>query len=256
MYSKTNINNIFDFSSYPVKIITETYPILKHIYNRPNRIEPAFYTNQLLIPKDVKDCGLYIGYYLNNKKINFNLNRSYPKIKLLVRDDGGSPSKNIRYILKYIKFTNEVKQKFREISFKNMEYNAIHIRTTDTDIDSVKYKKNYNDIIKFIENSVLKVFLASDNKNILTDLKDKYKDKILLSNTTYYNNNNKDILNLQYGNLHQYGTMYSDVLLEAIYDLLLLSCANNILITNENSGYSRMAKFLCENKNILNNLIK
>jgi len=255
MYKKTNLEEIFDFSTYPVKIILNTEPILRKIINNNQRIEPLFYKSQLLNPKDVEDKGVYVGYYLDNKKIDFNRNKPFPMVKLLIRDNGGSPTHNYYDLLKYIKFTDEFKKIINEKLFNNIEYNAIHIRNTDADIKSIKYKENYKEICEFIESSMVNVFLASDDYSILNDLKEKYKDKILLSNTTYYNINKGNLMKYQYGNLHQYGTLNSNVLKEAFYDLFLLASAKSILITNNKSGFSRLARFLCNHKGLLNKLI-
>ena len=255
MYKKTNLNEIFDFSTYPVKVILNTKPILEKIIKTNGKIEPPRYKSQLLNPKDVIDKGIYIGYFLNDIPVDFNRNKPFPNIKLLVRDNGGSPTFILYNLIKHIKLNNIFKKTIREKLFNSIEYNAIHIRNTDCYTKPDKYNEMYDMICNFIENSRLNVFLASDDYNILNELKEKYKDKILLSNTTYFNINKVDIIDHQYGNLHQYGTINSNVLKEAFYDLFLLASANTIIITNPNSGYSRLAKFLCENKDILNKLI-
>jgi len=256
MYNSTNLNNIFDFSSYPVKIITNPMPLLNKLYKNGNKTFPPLYREQLINPKDVVDHGVYVGYFLFNKSVRFNIKKKYPNNVILVKDNGGFLEKDFNNILKYIKLNKNIINSYNKISFKNIEYNSIHIRNTDCDIDSVKYMLDIKNINDFITNSSLPVFLASDNSKIINDIKNKYGDKILLSNTKYYNKDSTDIMNHQYGNLHQYGTINPDVLIEGIYDLLLLASAKTILIVNKQSKYSNLANFLCNNKEVLNKLLR
>jgi hypothetical protein len=255
MYKKTDLNEIFDFSNYPVKIILNSRQIINKIIIDNATVKPHFYKNQLLNPKNVQDKGVYIGYFLYNQRVDFDKNKDFPNVKLLVRDNGGSPTHDLSLLVKYIKLNDRFKKEIHKNLFYPIEYNAIHIRNTDCDIEGLKYKENYNKICDFIETSTLNVFLASDDYNILNHLKQKYKEKILLSNTKYYNVSNTDVMVHQHGNLHQFGTVNSCVLKEAFYDLFLLASAKSILITNPKSGYSRLAKYLCENKSELNRLI-
>ena len=254
MYKSTNLNDIFNFSNYPAKVILDTKPILQQLYDSNIETIPSIYKTQILDPKDVIISINHIGYFLYNDRVKFDLNINYPDNILPVYDNGFNYHLNYDFMLENINFNNKLIENFKKILFKR-KYNAIHIRNTDRNNNYIKFY--LMSIYKFINKSKLPVFLASDDINILIKLKNKYKDKILLSKTTYYNNTiNNDVIIHQNGNLHQYGTIKSNVLNEAIYDLLFLACANNIIITCKKSGFSRLAKFLCENKEILNNLIK
>ena len=84
-------------------------------------------------------------------------------------------------------------------------------------------------------------------------MKHKYGEKILLSCTQYHNTKNKN--NYHHNNLHQYGKINSNILIEALIDLFLLASANNILIVLNNSGYSRLARYLCNHKIVLNKML-
>jgi hypothetical protein len=251
MYSATDLNDIFDFSDYPCKIIVNPKEILEKLVADNVEIVPAFYKSQILNPKDVKHTDK-IGYCLYNKHVRINLNYTHSDSVLLVCDCGGyGIDDNYTYINK-IKFNKKIIDLFNIIrkTFP-VDYNSIHIRSTD-----LGRFVNKQDIIKynnFIISSLKSVFIATDNNKILLNLKNKYGEKILTSNTKFYNIEKRN--NYHLGNLHQFGKKESDVLIEALIDLLLLASANKIMIILNNSGYSRLARFLCNHKGILNKML-
>ena len=251
MYSATDLNDVFDFSEYPCKIIVNPKAIVEDLVKNNVEIIPAFYKSQILDPKDVKYIE-ELGYCLFNQHVRININETYSDSILLVCDCGAY---GITDNFTYIKYFN-LNKNF--ISLYNLlrntfpiSYNSIHIRSTDLGKFINKQScKLYN---KFIKASIKNVFIATDNKTILDNLKNKYGKKILLSCTQYHNTKNKN--NYHHNNLHQYGKINSDILIEALIDLLLLASANKLLIVVNNSGYSRLAKYLYNNKNILNKLL-
>jgi hypothetical protein len=253
LYKSTDLRTIFDFSDYPVEVITDTQPILNELVKNNIDTIPSIYKSQILDSKDVKYFIDPPNYRLYDKKIHFDLEIEHPSDILLVIERGGIMEKNFNNIFKYLKLKDTFYQNFKDNIYINSDYNSIHIRHTDGGEN--KRKINIRKINKYIIDSTLPVFIASDNNNILTKLKNKYDDKIILSNTIHYNKDNKNINKHHNGNLHQFGIKYSNVLVEAIQDLLLLASAKDLLITNESSGYSRLARFLYNNKEVLNNLI-
>ena len=181
MYKSTNLNDIFNFSNYPAKVILDTKPILQDLYNSNIETIPSIYKTQILDPKDVINSSNHIGYLLYNNLVYFDLNINYPDNILLVYDNGLNHHLDYKFMLKNINFNNKLIENFKSILFKK-QYNAIHIRKTDRNKIYDNYKNSYLMKIKFfIKKSKLPIFLASDDNNILTEIKDIYKDKILLS---------------------------------------------------------------------------
>ena len=251
MYSATDLNDVFDFSNYPCKIIVNPKEILEKLVADNIEIVPAFYKSQILNPKDVKHTN-EIGYCLYNKHVRINLNNSYSDSVLLVCDCGAyGMGDNFTYIdkfkfnAKFIDLFNTIRNTFP------IDYNSIHIRCTD--IGSLIDKQAVIKYNNFITSSLRNIFIATDNNKILLNLKNKYGKKILSSNTKFYNTEKRN--NFHHGNLHQFGSVESNVLIEALIDLLLLASANKLIIIFNNSGYSRLAQFLYNHKGILNKML-
>ena len=246
MYSATDLNTIFDFSNYPVEIILDT-SILESFQDK--QIIPAQYKPQLLDPKGMKQKDPYTDYMLNNTIIDFNRNASYNCEVLLVRDGWGR-NNNCMNHLSYVKFSKDLIDEYKKRrEMLPILYNAVHIRATDK---SQVYKGPVLEKAHaFIKDSILPVFVASDDSLKIARLEELYGSKILKSETTFYNTGG-NLKAHQGGNLHQFGTKESDVLKDAIIDLLLLANAKRLILTTERSGYSRLADFLCNNKDILN----
>jgi len=251
MYNATDLNTIFDFSQYPVEIILDNR-ILNDFIDKD--IVPNIYKSQLLDPKNMKQKDQNTDYMLKGAIIDFNRNISYPSDTLLVRDGWGR-NNNFMNHLSYIKFNSELVNYFH--SKRNqlpIEYNAVQVRATDKShvYNGPVLKKSR----EFIEQSNIPVFVASDDSSKISRLQGLYGSKIIKSDTYYYNFMKGNIKSNQAGNLHQFGAIEPNVLRDAIIDLLLLASANTIFLTTERSGYSRLARYLCNNKDIVNKLIQ
>ena len=266
MYSATDLNDVFDFSNYPCKIIVNPKTILEMLVSDNINIIPAFYKSQILDPKDLKQTENPIGrdyiYTLFNKRVLFRITDTFQDNTLLAVDICGAGFHNDFKYLGNIKINKLIIDKFNFIRNNfSMLYNSVHIRATDkvTIYKNIDYKLNkitnmYNE---FIEKSAKNVFIATDDSNIIKKLKDKFGEKILLSTTTYYNIDNSNINNnnKNHNNLHQFGSIEPDILIQAIIDLLLLASAQNICIPYETSGFSRLARYLCNHKIVLNKML-
>ena len=250
MYNATDLNTIFDFSQYPVEIILKT-TILNDFIDKD--IVPKIYKSQLLNPKGMKQKDQNTDYKLNGTVIDFNRELTYPSDVLLVRDGWGRNNKFMNH-LPYIKFNSELINYFNsKRSQLPLEYNAVQIRATDkSHVYSgpilIKAKE-------FIQDSDIPVFVASDDSSKINKLQGLYGAKIIKSDTIFYNTG-KNIKPHQAGNLHQFGTIEPNVLKDAIIDMLLLASATKLFLTTERSGYSRLARYLCNNKYIVNKLIQ
>jgi hypothetical protein len=267
MYSATDLNDVFDFSDYPCKIIVNPKSILEGLVNDNINVVPIFYKPQLLDPKDLKQTDNPVGsgyiYTLFNKRVLFPITNTFQDNILIVADICGAGIHNDFKYLANIKINNLIIDKFRFIRNNySILYNSVHIRATDQfalykDV-SYKLNKVTNTYNEFIEKSNQNVFVATDDSNIINKLKDMYGGKILLSTTKYYNNQNTNINNnnKHHNNLHQFGSVEPDILVQAIIDLLLLAFAQNICIPYETSGFSRLAKYLCTHKNILYKMLE
>ena len=142
MYKSTNLNDIFNFSNYPAKVILDTKPILQQLYDSNIETIPSIYKTQILDPKDVIISINHIGYFLYNDRVKFDLNINYPDNILPVYDNGFNYHLNYDFMLENINFNNKLIENFKKILFKR-KYNAIHIRNTDRNNINLLTNQNF-----------------------------------------------------------------------------------------------------------------
>lgn len=241
MYKSSNFMDFFDFSNFNVQI----YPISKLKEITFVKTEPDFYLDVLKqnkIPKFTKFCGWHYDY----KIPIFDKNRKYSNDILLIHESCGGG--NLSYdFFKKIKFTSSFLQILNE-QFNTLPpiYDAIHIRYTDSKFLYDNFNEFYNKIIKFIESSPNKIYVASDSKNILENINSKYNSKIIKTKAC-------DFIEGSYSSLHFFGNTNNSILINALIDLLILAKSNNLM--HSVGGYSILAKSLWYDKNIVYNLL-
>ena len=267
-YSATDLNSVFDFSNFPVPILTNHLEMQETLKGRP--IEPSHI-------KSLKEIPHKYDFYRQNKSLKekllgFNVKRSYPSDTVLVTlgSGGGSGDKSVN-ILENIRFRPAVidayNAKVKEYSIPE-EYNSIHLRATDRklnitnniagmllkDSDAIinapssgnTHRDSLKKIDKFIKSSPLPVFISGDNPKLTSKLIDKYP-QIIKSGAMDGNISVKEGLHMALGKKDP------DNLKEAIVDLLILAKAKAIMTSA--GGYSRLAKKLLKRQDILDKLL-
>ena len=123
------------------------------------------------------------------------------------------------------------------------KYISMHIRNTDYKSDVDSFLLTHHMIL--INNSC---FIATDD--IIT--RDKIKQKYG-SNIYFFSN----IPKLKGANIHynHENIDHTQFIIDCIVDILLLASANNFYYSNKQSGYSKLALYLFENKQILNKIL-
>lgn len=271
-YSATDLNSVFDFSNFPVPILTNHLEMQEALKGRP--IEPSYI-------KSLKDIPHKHDFYRRNKHIKekllgFNVKKSYPSDTVLVTLDsgGGGGDKSVN-ILENIRIRPDVidayNAKVKEHGIPG-EYNSIHLRATDRklnitnnitgmllkDSDAIInipstgniHRDSLKKIDKFIKSSPLPVFISGDNPKLISKLVDKYPQVI---KSLDENKGNSDT-NIYYQGLHKaLGKKDPENLKEAIVDLLILAKAKAIMTSA--GGYSRLAKKLLKRQDILDRLL-
>jgi hypothetical protein len=271
-YSATDLNSLFDFSTFPVPVLTNHLEMQDTLKDR--LIEPS----NIKSLKEIKHKDEYRTKDLKAERLlQFKVNKIYPPdtVLITVGRGGGSADKSIN-ILKHIRLRPAVidlyNEKVKEYNIPE-EYNSIHLRATDRKLnirnniagipknnsDSIikspssgnRHKDSLEKIDKFIKVSSLPVFVSGDNAKLLNMLIDKYP-QIIKSRAT--NDNIKCRNDGVCRGLHQYfGRVDPDNLKKAIVDLLILAKGKAVMTSA--GGYSQLVKKLSRRRDILNTLL-
>jgi hypothetical protein len=225
-YSATDLNEVFDFSKYPVKVYTNIkeqiiiFSNTKNIY--PKEYEP-FLENKEIIPSE-KIC------------VDIDSGSNVSKDTLLVHDSNGG-GHNAQLVFRYLRFQPQFIQNFNQRYSLPPVHNAIHVRNTDLSADQTQM---HTLVLNFLQNSKQNpVFIISDNQETVNEFVKKY-------------NCQKTYTNFLSGtNLHFNGSKKYHILIDALHDLLILIKSKNLLIipvvekgVQSISGFSLLAKNL------------
>ena len=272
-YSATDLNSVFDFSNFPVPILTNHLEMQETLKGRP--IEPSHI-------KSLKDIPEKHEFYRQQdprteRLLSFNLNKTYsPDTVLCSFGGGGGGGDRSLNILEYIRLRPAVidayKANLEEYSIPE-EYNSIHLRATDRKLNITNnitgmllkdsnaiikfpssgnsHKDSLEKIDKFIKSSPLPVFISGDNPALHNSLMDKYP-QIIQTRTINGNISCKERGTCK--GVHKLlGQKDPDNLKKAIVDLLILAKAKAIMTSA--GGYSRLAKKLLKRQDILDKLL-
>jgi hypothetical protein len=280
-YKATDLDSIFDFSAYPVKIYTDVKQKKEEL--RGCAVEPAY---MKYIQDNTKRIRQKNGTWRGNhgRPLTFNLSKTYPRDTVLIYSAGGggkpvveNATKRERHLFEYIRFTDAFLDKYyrvKEAAKIPETYSAIHLRATDMKLEisphivgaSETEQKAINEIQSphnshtealdkvsaFIAmNPGTPVYIASDNIRLLEKLKAKHKHIV----TTY---SEKDTTNCESNRsckrIHAYNSKNSTILNDALIDLLLLANAKKLMTSA--GGFSRLAAALSEKKDIVKKLLR
>jgi hypothetical protein len=275
-YSATDLNKVFNFSKFPVPILTNYKEMQEKLKLKP--IEPPYIKSLKQIPgfRGFKEDISYTrGNFVDKtgRILQFDLTKSYPSNKVLVyANGGGGAGDSAVNILKHIRLRPAViaayKQKLKDYNIPE-EYNSIHLRATDrslnisNNITGMRLKDSdaiikapssgdqHIDSIKkidaFMNVSDLPVFISGDNRQLVDTLTKQYP------RVTQSNIHSRCEASGTRAPLHRQGSKDPGNLKNAIVDLLILSGAKAIMTSA--GGYSRLAKKLLAKKDIREELL-
>lgn len=163
--------------------------------------------------------------------------------RVLVNSCGGNMGRLPLQILKYIQLTPLVLDVYCERRKELPEsYLGVHIRNTDRLSDVPAFLEENQ---KIMTDNVF--FLASDHYDTIESIRTLYPTMMTFS--TIPDNNGKNI------HTESRHIDRQECIIDCIVDLMLLASATSLIYPNENSGYTRIAKYLFENKPILNKIL-
>lgn len=261
-YSATDLQTVFDFSKFPVPVLTN-YREMKRLL-RDSPIEPEYYES---LSRPVETQVFIEGKWSteSGQPLQFDFSKPYPASTILVyAAGGGGEGDSAVNILEHIRLRPAVKEAYKaRMADMPEEYLSIHLRATDRKLNIINnitglllkdsdaiikvpssenaHADSLNKIDKFIENYPLPVFVSGDNPILIKELAAKHPSIIHTDIKTHR------------GTLHMMGTRDPDNLKNAIVDLLVLASAKAIMTST--GGYSRLAKKLLARPDIMRALL-
>lgn len=233
LYNGSDLNSIFDFSSYPVKVLCGYNHINRIRFSRiePPTVQKPVYTSQKhdgpnLISRD-------------GQLPQFDMTKEYHDSVLLVYYGGESgyiTMDNLRFNKNLV---NEYHSKLNALP---KIFDAVHLRATDHYDQNLE--ENLNSIRNFVKNKK-NVYLASDNMLLMKSLSEEFSQIIKSSN---YEQINKPYRSLH----HEFGKTDHNSLKKAVIDILICSSSDNFLPSV--GGFSRLIDTLHKNKELFKKL--
>ena len=220
IYKDNTYEQIYNLSIYPP------------IFNNKLIEKPTFYWSQDGVHNT-----------LNNTILDTNLSKNYDE-DIILYSNCGYEGCIPETLLKNMYFQNIVTDVYYERLNKLPErYISIHIRNTD-------FKSNVDDFIQKYNNKLKDhvFFLASDDINTIEKYKQLYGSNMFnfsnIPNTKHINDNAN--IHYNHGDI-----LHEQFIIDCMVDILLLASGNEYYYSSEQSGYSKLALYLFQNKNIL-----
>ena len=190
------------------------------------------------------------GFYIDGHNVQafaiLDPSRKYDEDLLLYNTGGGGDLS--QGLLRLLMLNDWIVREFAKRYHKMPKpYTSIHIRNTDYKTDYVAF---YNNNKGLIENN--DIFLATDSKSVLDYFSSQpvrlfnYIQSLTVDNTPIHCNYKSD-------------EKHRQVIVDTLCDLLMLALGNEFILTDSSdkiqSGFTKLAYFLFENKDVVYNLI-
>jgi len=181
----------------------------------------------------------------DNTDLSISLKMDYSQNIIVYSDCGGGDEfVNFLRISEATPIVKDVFLKRRQQLPDN--YISVHIRNTDYKSDVNAFIEKYADVFL-----VHPIFLASDHKETIDLFKQKFPNVYSFAN----------IQSIQGGNLHEgkagerTGQQIQEFNIDCIVDILLLASGSTIYFSSQQSGFSKTAKNLLDNKDVLHTFL-
>lgn len=239
-YSATDLDDLIDFTNFPVKVLCGEQHIEKINFSN---IEPScFALDPYMRPNGVIQNPFY-NYTIDGTPCIYDINQSYPEDTLLIFLGCGNRGGAI-FSMKHITFRRSFIRKFLEQRAKLPKtYSSVHLRATDHHHQNLT--RDLAKLTNFIKDKPA-VYLASDNMSLMESLADKYSQII---KSVSYKKTDETYRSLH----HTFGNADPECLSNALIDMLICASAEEFLPSV--GGFSKLIKQLHEDKELLNRLI-
>jgi hypothetical protein len=234
LYTASDIGSLFDFSTYPVRVLYGS----KHIEKiRYRKIEPACFQSDIYATPEHRGPNLF---YIDNQLAQFDMNKDFNYSVLLVYYGGIGGTitmNNIRFNKKLI---DEYHSKLKLLPGK---FDAIHLRATDH--YDQKTNETLDTIRKFVKHRK-SVYFATDNMKLMSSLSDEFPQ--IIKSFSY------EKIDVEYKSLHKdFGVNDPLALQKALIDILICASSNEFLPSV--GGFSRLILMLNKDKDLLKKIV-
>ena len=230
MYTASNLDSIFDFSRYPVKVLCGSKHVDDILFSK---IEPACFERNVYATPKHHGPNLFS---INNELAQFDMSKDFPSSVLLIYYGGCGgwiTMNNIRFNKKVI---NEY---YSKLALLPEKFDAVHLRATDH-FDQ-KTEETLDKIRSFVKDKK-SVYLASDNMKLLGSLSEEFSQ--IIKSFSY------EKIDTTYYSLHSnFGKIDPFALQKAIIDMLI--CASSVEFFQTVGGFSRLIWTLHHNNKAL-----
>jgi hypothetical protein len=240
-YSATDLDDLIDFTNFPVKVLCGEQHIEK--INFLN-IEPScFALDPYMRPNGFIQNPFY-NHTIDGVICIYDVNNTYPEDTLLIFMACGNYG-DAFFSIKHITFKSSFISKFTEQRAKLPEtYSSAHLRATD------HYNQNLTRDLAKLNNFIKDkpaVYLASDNMSLMESLAKKHPQ--IIKSVSY-----KKTDETYYSLHHTFGKTDPECLSNALIDMLICALADNFLPSV--GAFSKLIKQLHEDKELLSSLIR
>lgn len=224
---RISFHTFFYFSDSEVKLICDSSAIKKIVDDNKYSINQGSNINNY--GRSFLTFQSFSGY-----DHNFKNEKDYKETILVHRGCGKGYPKTI---INLLQFNDVIKDEFKT-RFDKLEkpYLCIYVRNTDRQSNFKELYETHKDVIKQYKS----IYIATDNKNVLTF----FKTKCLCQNFTTFG---KCVRPLHTDNSVNKNTKVIDL----ICDMLIIGLSEK-LITNSGGGFTRLVNYLNDNKHIIN----
>jgi hypothetical protein len=239
-YTACNLDDVIDFSNYPVPVLCGTSHYDKITYST---IEPACFGYDF---KKKSNSTLSNGTIaIDGVAANFDLTKSYPPSTLLVFVGCGNFGFSLE-VFKHIKLRPQLVDKIRSLKGSLPgDYVSIHLRATDH--PQQNRNRQLQSIDSFLASNPGKTaYLACDNMSLMKSLSEKYSQIIKSPAFVDSEANNRPL---------HYEMGYKDPLCleKALIDIFVCAASSNFLPSV--GGYTQLIGELYKSKSLLHSLI-
>ena len=183
--------------------------------------------------------------------LTFNFDKNYDELVLIHEQCGGGDLSF--YLLNRISISENIRPIVLDrIQHLDHDYLAIHVRNTDY---RTQYKDLFRDVYPSVNNKSL--LICSDDAEVISHAKNFFTLSNVLTSSQTPQTGNKP---LHLSTTHSDDEQRKKATINSIIDLIALGRSTQLYFANvtagHSSGFSRLAMYLCQNKNIIDALLK
>ncbi|RFC37963.1 MAG: Glycosyl transferase family 2 [Candidatus Nitrotoga sp. CP45] len=186
-----------------------------------------------------------------SEMLTFNFDKNYDELVLIHEQCGGG---NLSFdLLNRISISENIRSIVLDrIQHLGHEYLAIHVRNTDY---QTQYKDLFRDVYPSVNNKSL--LICSDDAEVISHARNFFTLSNVLTSSQTPRTGNKP---LHLSSTHSDDEQRKKATINSIIDLIALGRSTKLYFANvtagHSSGFSRLAMHLCQNKNVIDALLK